>query len=135
MASTIPTHATGDYLSSSDWDTLTPLNNSIGVLAGQAQLGPLPALTAPNFQIIAGSFVGLTNGSGAVTITLPGGGFPNGVLTAVVCPGDSITGQGVVVLVNASTNKTTLQVNCMSASAPALLASTNVRVNYIAIGF
>ena len=135
MASQIPTHATGDYLSSSDWNTLTPLNNSIGVLAGTAQSGTLPAVTAPNFQIIAGSFVGTTNGSGGLTITLPGGGFPNGLLTAVVCPGDSSTGQGVVVLVYSSTSKTTLQVNCISASAPAPMYGFAVRVNYIAIGF
>ena len=135
MASQIPTHATGDYLASGDWNTLTPLNNSIGVLAGTAQSGTLPALTAPNFQIIAGTFLGTTNVSGALTITLPGGGFPNGLLTAVVCPGDGVTGQGVVVLANSSTNKTTLQVNCISASAPAPMNGSTVRVNYIAIGF
>ncbi len=135
MASTIPTHATGDYLSSSDWNTLTPLNNSIGVLAGTAQSGTLPAVTAPNFQIIAGHATGTTNVSGGLTITLPGGGFPNGLLSAVVCAGDNITSQGVVQIVNASTNKTTISVNCLTATTPALMNTAAVAVNYIAIGF
>ena len=131
----IPTLATVNVLSATQWNYLTALNNSIGVLAGTAQSGTLPAVTAPNFQIIAGSQGGTTNGSGVAVITLPGGGFPNGLLTVVVSPGDSITNQGVVQIVNASTNKNTLTVYCYSATTPALLAGTVVRVNYIAIGF
>ena len=132
---TIPTKAVNTVLSSTEWNYLTPLNNSIGVLAGTAQSGTLPAVTAPNFQIIAGHATGTTNVSGGLTITLPGGGFPNGLLSAVVCAGDNITNQGVVQIVNASTNKTTIQVNCLTATTPALMNTAAVAVNYIAIGF
>ena len=131
----IPTLATGNVLSATQWNYLTPLNNSIGVLAGTAQSGTLPAVTAPNFQIIAGHATGTTNVSGGLTITLPGGGFPNGLLSAVVCAGDNITSQGVVQIVNASTNKTTISVNCLTATTPALMNTAAVAVNYIAIGF
>ena len=82
MASQIPTHATGDYLASGDWNTLTPLNTSVGVFAaGGAWLGTLPSLTAPNFLIGAGyGSVTFTAGSGSVLFTA----FPHGVLAVVL---------------------------------------------------
>lgn len=131
---TIPTKAVNTVLSSTEWNYLTPLNNSIGVLAGTAQSGTLPAVTAPNFQIIAGSAGGTTSAGGGLTITLPGGGFASGLLTATVCAGDNLTAQGVVQIVHASTNRTTLSLVCLNATG-GVMATALVRVNYIAIGF
>jgi len=133
MAAQIPTHATGDYLASGDWNTLTPLNNSIGVLNGSAQSGTLPATTAPNFQVQGGSTVVNTNGSGGITINFPTA-FPAGLLTVIAGVGDNAGSMGQVQLLHSFVSKTGFSANCFTVAGAAIV-SLGVRINWIAIGF
>ena len=132
MANTpIPTHAVGDVLSSPDWNTLTPLNTSIGLFGvGSAISGSPPAGTAPNFLPQCGTSVVTTSG-GIATITFPST-FPNGVVTVLPAPGDAASSLGQVVVHTTSTSNFTAY--CYTTTGSAITASS-VRINWIAIGF
>ncbi len=128
MASTIPTHATGDYLSSSDWNTLVPLNKGVALnAAGSAFLGTPPLTTAPNFLLAAGygSTVSFTAGNGSILWTA----FPAGVLA-------------VTITANAAADVTVCTVGTPSLAGVGLYATSagaaftgTLGIHYIVVGF
>jgi len=141
LASTIPTHSSGDVLPAADWNTLVPLNTQSGIYGATAALiGTTPAVSAPSFLIQAGFNVTTTNVSGIATISFPSV-FPNGVLTVVACGGDNNSGTqpGIEVCVLLSSLATTsFEVQVFhqgSSSTYSGYVSGTVNINWIAVGF
>lgn len=140
MATTIPTHATGDYLSSADWNTLPILNTQFGMFnaTGAPLVGSLAALTAPNWKMQFGVASGTTDGSSNLSLT-----FPTTFSTALL---------GVIPMQVAATNllytftpiKSTANLSAVTCTfctislsgggTVSLLANTGVSLGYIAIG-
>jgi hypothetical protein len=132
--SAIPTRATGNVLSSGDWNTLTPLNSAVGLYGRTSGLvGSVPVTGAPNFQIQAGTYVGTTTSGGSLSIPLPST-FPNGLLTVLVSVGDNAASLGQVQINAASNTTSSFGVLCWTLAGAVVNAGT-VRINYIAIGF
>ena len=131
MASQIPTHATGDYLASSDWNTLTALNGGVGLLgAVDALVGTLPPISAPNFQIQAGRVaIAVTATNFSFAWPTP---FLNGLL-AVFIQSEAAGGGASDTIVLASTSTKTTAVAQLFRSGASFTGSAVV--NFIAIGF
>lgn len=82
-----------------------------------------------------GTLVATTDAAGNVAISYPTA-FPNGVITAVVCNGDSNTGNIIMAISGAFTqNLTTLYVNAKVANTGAVVGSATVRINWTATGW
>jgi len=72
--------------------TWKPVQASVLSAIGTTWAGGTPDLTTTQIRTIAETKVFTTNGSGDGTITFPGGGFPTGLITAVVSSGDVTAG-------------------------------------------
>ena len=135
---TIPTLSTGNVLTAGEWNDLTVLNSAVGLLAaGPSFTGSTPAVTAPNFQIIAG-YASPTFSGGFGGITFPGGGFPNGLVAATMTAYTGAASTTAVLSLDNSTTKTGLAIYCATAgsgSAPSAYTGSGIGVHYIAIGF
>ena len=135
----IPTHSTGDYLSSTDWNTLPKLNTAIGLygVTAASDSGTPPSTTGPNFLMQAGVQTGTTSASGIITITYPNA-FPTGTLICMVTSDDvsiasDIVFEGTHTAFPATASVYNLQ--CRTGSTGATLNNTLYRVNFLAIGF
>lgn len=83
----------------------------------------------------AGTVVATTDAAGNVAIAYPSA-FPNGVISATVCNGDSNTGNLLMAIAGAFTqNLTTLYVNAKVANTGAVVGSSTVRINWTATGW
>lgn len=87
MASTIPTHSTNDYLSSTDWNTLPTLNTQGGLYGvGACLVGTAPSTSAPNFLTQTGRINQNADVNSHLLLTFPNA-FPNGLVSVQVTPG------------------------------------------------
>jgi len=125
----IPTLATGNVLSATQWNYLTALNGAVGLLGATGPLvGTLPALTAPNFQMQAGR-VTVTCSAANFSFSWPTA-FPNGLL-AVFMQGEA-TGAPLVINNTGSSTKS-LAVGQLFVSGAAFTGGT--QLHFLAIGF
>ncbi len=134
----IPTHSFGDVLSSSDWDTLPPLNNSIGLYGvGSALGGAEPPVTAPNFLIQAGSSTTSTDPNGHFLLTFPNA-FPNGLVTCVAILGDSNRiNMNIMGASSTGASSSFCYFTLVNTTTGAVVPNVSgaIRYNWIAIGF
>jgi hypothetical protein len=84
---TVPTHATGDYLPMADWNgAATILNSGLSVVSTRGTYaGPAPSGgngPAP-FYVYSAIRDDTTNASGQLNFAINGGGFPNGLITVI----------------------------------------------------
>jgi len=132
MATAIPVHASLDYVSSADWDTLPLLNTQNGLFgAVGALVGSLPSITAPNWLIQAGR-VAVSPTAGNFTFTFPNA-FPNGLLCVLMQPEDAGGVQSTIQLNSTSTKTTAVGIWWRPAGTG--YTGSTVTVNFIAIGF
>ena len=131
MATAIPIHASLDYVSSADWDTLPLLNTQNGLFgAVGALVGSTPGTTAPNFLFQAGR-VTVSPSGGTFTFTFPNA-FPNGLLCLFMQPED-VTGTQSGIEVASNANKTT-GAGVWFRPANSLYTGSGV-LHFFAIGF
>lgn len=90
-----PTHAVGDALPVADWNAAaTWLNAGIGWVASNGLVTTLSTnnsgTTGPGtgpFMVFAGSWnITSATGTGLTGVTIPNGGFPNGIIAAIAIP-------------------------------------------------
>ena len=125
----IPTLATGNVLSATQWNYLTALNGGLGLLGAVGPLvGTLPPVSAPNFQIQAGRMT-VTCSAANFTFSWPTA-FPNGLL-AVFMQGEA-TGSPVVINNTASSTKS-VAVGQLYVGGAAFTGGT--QLHFLAIGF
>ena len=132
MANTpIPTHSTGDVLTSGDWNDLTPLNTSVGFFGiGGSLLGSAPPTNAPNILFQTG-YATPTCATGNGSFTYPTA-FPNGIVGVILTPIYSGPGD-CTVSGTSSTNKTTCYV-WVNANGSAYTGSA-IPFTWLAIGY
>ena len=140
MATTIPTHSTGDYLSSADWNTVTALNTQFGLYnaTGAPMVGSLAGVTAPNWRMQFGVASGTTDGSSNLSVT-----FPTTFSTALlgIIPFQVAASNLLYTFVPIKSTANLSAVTCTfftislsGGGTVALQANTGVSVGYIAIG-
>lgn len=96
--------------------------------AGSSHAGSPPATPNGQFYMQSGTIVAATNSAGGGSVTFPNA-FPNGCLTVLVCEGNNT-------VTNEPTNLISVQVTATSFGFQNVGAiSTNIQVDYIAIGF
>ena len=126
----IPTLATGNVLSATQWNYLTALNGGVGLLGAVGPLvGTLPPVTAPNFQMQAGRMA-VTCSAANFSFSWPTA-FPNGLL-AVFMQGETASGSPVVINIMASSTKS-LAVGQLFQGGAAFTGG--IGVHFLAIGF
>ena len=126
----IPTLATGNVLSATQWNYLTALNGGLGLLGAVGPLvGTLPPVTAPNFQIQAGRMT-VTCSAANFSFSWPTA-FPNGLL-AVFMQGEASSGSPVAINIMASSTKS-LAVGQFFMGGAAFTGTP--QLHFLAIGF
>lgn len=126
----IPTLATGNVLSATQWNYLTALNGGVGLLGAVGPLvGTLPPVSAPNFQIQAGR-ASITVTAANFSFSWPTA-FPNGLLAAFI-QSEAGAGQVDTIVLTATSTKTTAVAQFFRSGAPYTGAAG---INFIAIGF
>jgi len=127
----IPTLATGNVLSATQWNYLTALNGALALFrtssVGITGATP-PVAAAPNFYMQAG-YTPVTFSAASGTLTFPAA-FPNGIL-CVIANINVATGASQLAFNTASVSSVTWQ--AYSPSGTALNAAAYV--NWIAIGW
>ena len=129
----IPTLATGNVLSATQWNYLTALNGGVGlngIANALVTTTTIPAAQTPSFQIQAGTIVG-SPAAGMLTLTFPTA-YTGGLLTVLGTPGDSSSSLAIV-QVQGSWTKTSVVFGCFNTAGTAI--TTAVRVNWVAIGW
>ena len=125
----IPTLATGNVLSATQWNYLTALNGGLGLLGAVGPLvGTLPPVSAPNFQIQAGRMT-VTCSAANFSFSWPTA-FPNGLL-AVFMQGEA-SGSPVVINNAPSSTKSLAVGQCFLGGAA---FTGGVVLDFLAIGF
>ena len=139
MAWTAPIqHAAGDVLPASDWNTYVAnneiaLENSLQLFAIAGNLvGAPPALGSPAYKIQGGTTVATTSTGGGLSIAW-GTSFPVGVVTVLAMAGDDTVAGLIINIVAAQV--TLASFGIVAYTGVTALASTSIRVNWIAIGF
>ena len=130
----IPTLATGNVLSATQWNYLTALNGAVGldgVGGALVTTTAVPAAQTPSFQMQAGTLSG-TPAAGLLTLTFPTA-FTGGLLTVLATVGDA-TANFTQIQIQSGWTKTAVTFGCFT-NLGAAVAATAVRINYIAIGW
>ena len=130
----IPTLATGNVLSATQWNYLTALNGGLGLNGVGAALvttTTIPTAQTPSFQMQAGSFTG-SPAAGLITLTFPTA-FTGGLLTVLATVGDATAGF-TQIQIQPGWSKTAVTFGCFTSTG-AVVAATPIRINYIAIGW
>ena len=127
----IPTLATGNFLSATQWNYLTALNTGIGLYGVSGTLvGSAPAVTAPNALIQTG-YVVPTFSAGLGSFSL-GTAFPNSLLSIVFT---GFVGAGGAVSATLGTGTSRSSIFLYVALNGAAYTGSTVGITYIAIGF
>jgi len=136
----IPTHNTGDYPSATEWNNIAnALNNGALTFNNTGYVTNLTGSASAPFFIASGTLEIQTNSSGQIGFNIPGGGFPNGVISVVLKPtttnsaGTSQAGHSIQ-LDYSNTTKTVIYTVAYNQSGTAI-NTVNVRFSYVAFGF
>lgn len=134
MASTIPTHSTGDYLSSADWNTVVPLNTQVAMYAVGSKFlgGTQPSASAPNWMMQCGYVANPSFATGVATIVYPTP-FPNGLMAIQLTPFYSAPANSISLAAGSGTNASQAIVTCNLAGSA--YTGTGIGVFYTLIGF
>lgn len=130
----IPTLATGNVLSATQWNYLTALNGGVGLNGVGGALvttTAIPTAQTPSFQMQAGSFASIP-AAGLTTLTFPTA-FTGGLLTVLATVGDA-TASFTQIQIQPGFSKTAVTFGCFTNTG-AVVAATFIRINYIAIGW
>lgn len=130
----IPTLATGNVLSATQWNYLTALNGGVGldgVGGALVTTTAIPTAQTPSFQMQAGSLTG-SPAAGLITLTFPTA-FTGGLLTVLATVGDA-TASFTQIQIQSGFSKTAVTFACFTNTG-AVVAATPIRINYIAIGW
>jgi hypothetical protein len=95
--------------------------------------GAFPNSNTTQIYIKGGTIQGTTNGAGDFSFNYGASAFPNGVVTAVVCPGAAVFGAYQFAMHDTGDNGQ-VSVRVCNANGTAA-ASTSVRFNFIAFGW
>jgi len=137
----VPTHATGDYLNASDWNLVSAiLNGGPSNYATQGTYASTGSNGSAPFYVWFGVFDTTTNSSSELILTIPNSGFPNGLLYVSAEPtlnnASGTSQQGHSVQADyANCSKTQITLLCSTQSGSNLGSSVSVRYNLIAIGY
>ena len=145
----IPSHAVGDTLPISDWNNVASwLNAGVGYVSSNGLVtansttnsGTTGPGTGP-FYMFSGSWeltTGTAGTAGVVQVTIPGGGFPNGLIYASAAAftfnSASTSQAGHLVQVARSSTANVLTLTCYNQSGTAL-SNTPVAFSLLAIGY
>lgn len=129
---TIPVVGFGTPATSDQYNYLTVLNTSVGLFGTGAPItGSVPATTAPNFEIQAGTTT-VSPISAVFGFSLPHA-FPNGLLACFVQPITGGGSQDLIVLQSGSL--TTSTINGQWFRGGSALTGGPLDISYIAYGF
>lgn len=84
-------------------------------------------------QVQQGSIVGTTSAGGTLTIPFPDGTFPNGLVAAVVSPGNSAGSVFQLQITSSALNQ--IVVTCRTQAGVGVQNTAGVRINYILYGW
>lgn len=136
---TVPTHTTGDYLSGADWNLVAGiLNNGLSVVTTQGTYSSTGSNGSAPFFVFFGIFDTTTNSSGEISVTIPGSGFPNGLIYASATPtyynssGTNQLGHTMHIDYANSSKSTVVFVHTQNTSTQ---NTFNSRYNFLAIGY
>lgn len=121
-----PATITGDRLVA---DTVTP-DKMLGVDVwnySNAIVGSPPAAGSGQFYLQAGTDVVTTDGNGNGSFNYPTA-FPNGVLSVIVCDGDTSSGAKTATVIQGSMTKSLCEIH-------STILAGSARIDWIAIGF
>ena len=140
MAWTAPIqHAVGDVLPAADWNTYVAnneiaLENSLQLISPQGSVvGTNLPVGAPNFKIQAGTTVVTTNTGGNFTVTYPIA-FPNSVVTFIPVMGDNGSLTSAAMTIENYALLASQGAVAVNTTNGAVVASTTLRFNWLAIG-
>jgi len=129
----INNHVAGDVLPLADWNqAATALNSLVGTWVTVGTINSVNTNGTPPFYAYVAS-VNVATTSGTANITIPNGGFPNGVIAAFVTGVDY--GSIVWEIVSAGSSKTTVEVNGVICNTAAAVPNAGYHVNVLIIGY
>jgi hypothetical protein len=131
----VNTHVAGDVLPLADWNqAATALNSMVGTWT---MLGSVGASTTTNgtppYFAFAGSTT-LTASSGSMSLAIPNGGFPNGVILSLANIYSGVAETYVMFPNQGTTTKTTLTWVVNNSSTGAAFSGA-VQFGFLAIGY
>lgn len=119
----------------SSWDRIGPRAHAASQMVGSGMTANDYLTGTKRSWRQGGTVVATTDAAGNVAIAYPVA-FANGVESAIVCNGDSNTGNLIMAISGAFTqNLTTLYVNVKVANTGAVVGSASVRINWVAWGW
>ena len=135
---TVNTHTAGDVLPLADWNqAATALNSMVGTWVTQGTLGNQAINGTPPLYAWAATITVTTNSTGTASVTIPNGGFPNGVIcvpSSYSIPG-ATTSNTNQVYPTQSNSKTVLNWQCVNTTTGAALNAVTLNITFIAIGY
>jgi hypothetical protein len=129
----INNHVAGDVLPLADWNqAATALNSFVGTWVTTGTINSVNTNGTPPFYAYVAS-VNVTTTSGGANITIPNGGFPNGVIAAFVSGVDYAT--ILWEIVSAGSSKTTVEVFGTICNTGSAASNATYHVNVLIIGY
>jgi hypothetical protein len=136
---TVNTHASGDVLPLNDWNNAaTALNAMVGTWVTTGVSNSTSTNATPPFYAWTGVTTQTSNAGAAVQMTVPNGGFPNGVIMAfaqVAYPAGLYATPYHFVFSGQYTTKTNICWGLYNASGSATVANTAVTYQFLVIGY
>ena len=135
---TVNTHSAGDVLPLADWNqAATSLNSMVGTWISTGTISNTAINATPPFFAWAATVSATTNSTGTVSVTIPNGGFPNGVIcvpSSYAQPGATSTNT-YNIYPTQSNSKTVLTFQCVNTTTGAALNTVALVITFLAIGY
>ena len=135
---TVNTHSAGDVLPLADWNqAATSLNSMVGTWISTGTMANTAINATPPFFAWAATISATTNASGTVYVTIPNGGFPNGVIcvpSSYAQPA-STPANTYNIYPNQGNSKTILSFQCVNTTTGAALNTVALEITFLAIGY
>jgi hypothetical protein len=128
----VNTHVASDVLPLADWNqAATALNSMVGTWVTTGTMTSTATNATPPFYCFFGSQV-VAYSSGNGSITIPNGGFPNGLIMAQAMP---VGYAGVAMAINTSSSKTALSIFAFSTNTAGTGVSVSIQTSFFIIGY
>lgn len=136
---TVNTHAAGETLPLADWNAAAvALNSMAGTWINQGLVNASTSTGSPPFYSFFGTYTGTIAGTaGFMTMTVPNGGFPNGLCTAIGSvdnTGNTQQGYSCQVIGNLSSATTITWFVSIPAGTGVTIGGT-ITIQFLAIGY
>jgi hypothetical protein len=119
----VNTHVASDVLPLADWNqAATALNSMVGTWVTSGTVASTGTNATPPFYCWFGSQTVTSNSSGVFTLTIPNGGFPNGIVFEIAA--NTTGAYNLNLLPSSASTKTTAQFNALAANTSAAFVGT-----------